>query len=125
MKRFAALLCAGLVLAATPALAAEDERAGARQAFAAPSQLSEAERDNYRAIFAALRARDWDRAAGRLDAMRPGLLHDFARAQLYTLPGTPRVEGGPLAQLLARAPDLQQAPALARLATSRGVPGSV
>ena len=28
MKRFAALLCAGLVLAATPALAAEDERPG-------------------------------------------------------------------------------------------------
>ncbi len=121
MKRFAALLCAGLALAASPALATLDAPGNARRAFAAPSQLSESERDAYRAVFAALRARDWAQAAGRLDGMRPGLLHDVARAQLYTLPGTPRVDAGPLAQLLARAPDLPQAPALARLAASRGV----
>jgi len=123
VKRFAALLGACLTLAVTPAYAAtgEDGQGHARSAFAAPSQLSASERDNYRAIFAALRAGDWAGAAGRLDEMRPGLLHDFARAQLYTLPGSPRVEAGPLMILLGRAPDLPQAATLARLATSRGV----
>jgi soluble lytic murein transglycosylase-like protein len=123
MNRLAALLCAGLVLAATPAFAAtgEDDQGSSSRAFAAPSQLSASERENYRAIFAALRGRDWAGAAGRLDEMRPGLLHDIARAQLYTMPGSPRVEAGPLMQLLGRAPDLPQAPAIARLAASRGV----
>lgn len=118
MKRLAALLCAGLLLSAATAFADEH---GAGRAFAAPAQLSAAERDQYVAIFAALRLRDWAGAAGRLDQMRPGLLHDFARAQLFTLPGSPRVEAEPLLQLLTRAPDLPQAPALARLATTRGV----
>jgi soluble lytic murein transglycosylase len=121
MKRLASLLCAGLILAASPALAEDDMDAGARHALAAPSQLSASERETYRAIFAALRNRDWAGAAGRLDEMRPGLLHDIARAQLYTMPGSPRVEAGPLTALLARAPDLPQAPALLRLASSRGV----
>jgi soluble lytic murein transglycosylase-like protein len=123
MSRLAALLCAGLVVTAAPAFAAagEDARAEASRVFAAPTQLSGSERENYRAIFAALRAGDWAGAAGRLDEMRPGLLHDLARAQLYTLPGSPRVEAGPLMQLLGRAPDLPQAPDLARLAGLRGV----
>ena len=119
MKRLAALL----LLAAAPSFAAtSDEVQGQTgRAFAAPSQLSASERENYRLIFAALRASDWAGAAGRLDEMRPGLLHDIARAQLYTMPGSPRVEGGPLVLLLNRAPDLPQAPALARLASTRGV----
>jgi soluble lytic murein transglycosylase len=119
MKRLAALL----LLVAHPAFAATgDENQGqTARAFAAPSQLSASERENYRLIFAALRASDWAGAAGRLDEMRPGLLHDIARAQLYTMPGSPRVEAGPLVLLLNRAPDLPQAPALARLASTRGV----
>ncbi|HTU10564.1 MAG TPA: lytic transglycosylase domain-containing protein [Allosphingosinicella sp.] len=122
MKRLAALFCTGLLLAATPAFAADaDDQGRASRALAAPAQLSSAERDTYRAIFAALRGRDWAGAAGRLDEMRPGLLHDVARAQLYTMPGSPRVEAGPLSQLLGRAPDLPQAAALARLAATRGV----
>ena len=123
MKRLAAFLCAGLILADAPALAgtSDDDQGRSSRAFAAPVQLSAAERDAYRAVFAALRDRDWAGAAGRLDELRPGLLHDVARAQLYTLPGSPRVEADPLTQLLNRAPELPQAPALARLASSRGV----
>jgi soluble lytic murein transglycosylase-like protein len=121
MSKRAAFLCAALVLAAAPAFAATEDTTSARFAFAAPAQLTSAERDAYLAIFAALRLRDWAAAAGRLDEMRPGLLHDIARAQLYTLPGSPRVEAEPLVQLLGRAPDLPQAPALARLASARGV----
>lgn len=118
MKRLAALL---LVVAA-PAFAAtgDDDQGQSRHTFAAPSQLTASERENYRLIFAALEARNWGGAVGRLEEMRPGLLHDFARAQLYTLPGSPRVEAGPLLDLLGRAPDLPQAPALSRLATTRG-----
>lgn len=123
MKRLAALLCVGLVLAATPSLAAdgEEEQGTVARGFAAPEQLSASEREAYRAVFAALRNRDWAGAAARLDGMRQGPLHDIARAQLYTLPGSPRVEAGPITQLLGRAPDLPQAPALARLAATRGV----
>jgi soluble lytic murein transglycosylase len=122
MKTLAGLACAaGLALAATPARA-DDEVAhpSLARAFPAPSQLSAAERETYRAVFAALRARDWAGAAGRLDGMRPGALHDAARAMLYTMPGSPRVELEPVAQLLARAPDLPQAGDLARLARARG-----
>jgi soluble lytic murein transglycosylase len=106
----AALLAVAMALAA-PALA---------QGSAAPAQLSSAERDGYRAVFAALRAQDWAGAAGRLDGMREGPLHDLARAMLYTMPGSPRVETGPLTELIARAPELPQAEALARLARARG-----
>lgn len=121
MKTLAGLLsAAGLLLAAAPALAADDDRPDAARAFAAPSQLSAAERENYRAIFAALRAQDWAGAAGRLDGMRAGPLHDIARAMLYTMPGSPRVELAPLLELLARVRDLPQAPELARLARARG-----
>ena len=121
MKTLSALLvAAGLVLAATPALAEDVQASGPSRAFAAPAQLTQAERDNYRAVFAALRGQDWAGAAGRLDGMRAGPLHDLARAMLYTMPGSPPVELAPLTQLLARAPELPQAPALARLARARG-----
>lgn len=121
MKRLGALLL--LAAAAAPAFAAasDDDQARSRHTFAAPSQLTASERENYRLIFDALRAGNWAGATGRLDEMRPGLLHDIARAQLYTMAGSPRVDGGPLRDLLARAPDLPQAPALARLAGLRGV----
>ena len=109
----AALLAAAMAVAA-PALGQS------ARTFAAPAQLSAAERDNYRAVFAALHAQDWAGAAGRLDGMREGPLHDLARALLYTMPGSPRVESGPLTELLARAPELPQADDLARLARARG-----
>ena len=87
---------------------------------AVPAQLSAAERENYRSIFADLRAQNWPAAAARIEAMRDGPLRDYARASLYTAPGSPRVELGPLMDLLQRAPDLPQAQDLARLARTRG-----
>lgn len=112
------LLAAGTLLAAAPATAQESALHG--RAISCPAQLSPAERDSYRAIFAALRAQDWAGAAGRLDGMREGPLHNLARAMLYTMPGSPRVEAGPMLELLARAPELPQADDLARLARARG-----
>ena len=119
MTTLTRLLCAaGLVLAAAPAFAEDELQAG--RAMAVPAQLNQSERDNYRAVFAALAAQDWAGAAGRLDGMRSGPLHDVARAALYTMPGSPRVELQPLAELLQRAPDLPQADDIARLARARG-----
>jgi soluble lytic murein transglycosylase-like protein len=118
------LLAAGLVLAATPALAGDDLQTDrSSRAFAAPAQLSQSERDNYSAVFAALRAQDWAGAAGRLDGMRQGPLHDIARAMLYTMPGSPVVDLQPLTELIGRALMLPQAADLARLARARGAEG--
>ncbi|HST37270.1 MAG TPA: lytic transglycosylase domain-containing protein [Allosphingosinicella sp.] len=120
----AAFLATALAFAA-PGLASEDAlQAPARAAgYTPPAQLEASQRDNYRAIFAALRAQDWAGAAGRLDGMRDGLLHDLARAQLYTMPGSPRVELPAITSLLPRASEMPQAEALVRLARSRGAEG--
>ena len=120
MKRalIAGLLAAGLTLAAAPAAAQESALHG--RAISAPAQLSPSEREAYRAIFASLRAQDWAGAAGRLGGMPEGPLHNLARAMLYTMPGSPRVELAPVLELLGRAPELPQADDLARLARARG-----
>ncbi|MGQ0590968.1 MAG: hypothetical protein ACT4N8_15820 [Sphingosinicella sp.] len=125
MKRLTGtLLAAGLILAAAPAFANDMGDQGraprAARAFDIQAQLSQSERDNYRSIFADLRMRNWASAAGRLDGMRSGPLHDLARAMLYTMPGSPPVELEPLRSLLERGRHLPQAGDLARLATVRG-----
>jgi soluble lytic murein transglycosylase len=122
MMRLNRALALGLALSGSPALAelVDQDRPGHSAAIEAPTQLNAAERETYRAIFAALRAQDWAGAAGRLDGMRDGPLHDLARAMLYTMPGSPRVELAPLTSLLSRAPDLPQAADLVRLAQARG-----
>jgi soluble lytic murein transglycosylase len=109
---------------ATPRLRAftgqPPERQSQVRAVAVPSQLSASERDNYRAVFADLRAQNWAAAAARLEGMGRGPLHDLAHAMLYTAPASPRVEMAPLVELLQRAPELPQAADLARLARLRG-----
>ena len=67
------LLAAGLILsAATPAFAADqgEARAQAPAPVSIPAMLSASERENYRVVFADLRAQNWAGAAGRLDGMR-------------------------------------------------------
>ena len=115
-----ALLAAGLILSGAPAQAGSSSAQAEHRQFRIPAQLSASERENYAAVFADLRAQNWAGAAGRLDGMRPGPLHALARAMLYTMPGSPRVEMRPLLDLLERAPELPQAGDLARLATLRG-----
>jgi soluble lytic murein transglycosylase-like protein len=87
---------------------------------ALPAQLDAAQRDGYRAVFAAIRTRDWSSAAARLDAMPVGPLHAIARAELSLTKGSPRVETDVLVALVTAAPWLPQAAAMARLATARG-----
>ncbi len=86
----------------------------------APTVLSPSERDNYRAIFAAIHSGDWAGAAARLDGMGSGPLHAAARAELYLAKGSPVVTLDQLTALLAAAPDLPQADQLAKLAQKRG-----
>jgi soluble lytic murein transglycosylase-like protein len=115
------LLAAALGLPAAPAFAdgSGAESQSARRA-APPSILSDAERGNYREIFAAIRASDWTAAAARLDGMSEGPLHAIARADLYLAKGSPKVELEPLVALINKAPDMPQASQLGRLAATRG-----
>lgn len=103
------------ILALTPALAWADARPAG-----IPAQLTADQRAAYRAVFAAIRESRWQDAQIGLDAMAPGPLHAYARAELYTAKGSPRVELEPLVKLLTEAPELPQAPALLRLAQARG-----
>ncbi|MFD1036329.1 transglycosylase SLT domain-containing protein [Sphingomonas hankookensis] len=85
-----------------------------------PPQLSLEDRDAYRQVFEAIRGGRWADAQLRLDAMKPGPLHAVARAELYTAKGSPKVELPQLMAVLSEAPDLPQAPDLARIAKVRG-----
>ena len=89
-------------------------------AAALPVMLDPAQRDGYRAVFAALHAQDWSSAAARLDAMPAGPLHPVARAELYLAKGSPRIETDALVTLVTAAPWLPQAAQLSRLAATRG-----
>ena len=115
-------LAAALVAMTAPALAAPPAPAPAAGAKLdhIPDQLTPAQRDAYRAVFAAIRDSRWQDAQIGLDAMQPGPLHAVARAELFTAKGSPRVEIEPLVTLLNQAPELPQAEALRRIAVARG-----
>ncbi|WP_239019721.1 lytic transglycosylase domain-containing protein [Sphingomonas suaedae] len=85
-----------------------------------PAQLDREDREAYRAVFAAIRESRWADAQIKLDAMRPGLLHATARAELYLAKGSPRVELPQIMALLGDAAQLPQAEQLTRLAKLRG-----
>src|SRR5690606_32821705 len=90
------------------------------QRSAAQRQLDQREQEQYRAVFAAIDARDWTGAAALLDQMPDGLLTPVARAELYLAAGSPRVELPQIQAWLERGRDLPQAAQLGRLALSRG-----
>jgi len=71
-------------------------------------------------VFAAIRAQDWAGATARLDAIGDGPLTAIARAELYLAKGSPKVELQPILDLIAKAPEMPEAPQLERLAYSRG-----
>lgn len=107
--------------AAAPALASNQTPvASVAKRAALPEQLTSAQREGYRAIFAAIRTQKWSDAATRLDAMPSGPLHAIARAELYLAKGSPKVELAPLLALLDQAPQIPEAAQLGRLATTRG-----
>ena len=111
-----AILAAGLAALSpvTAGAAAKDPSPGI------PRQLDDAQAAGYRQVFRALHEARWADARLALDAMKPGPLHSVALAELYTMKGSPKVELDPLMALLGQAPELPEAPTLARLATTRG-----
>ena len=124
MMKFPVLLLAAAVAFPLAPAAAADKWAEAVEALrnsSTPRQLSAGERDAYREIFAAIRGERWSEAAARLDAMDEGPLHAIARGELYLAKNSPRVEAGPLIELLEAAPEIPQAAQLGRLAERRGV----
>nr|WP_240047696.1 lytic transglycosylase domain-containing protein [Sphingomonas panacisoli] len=106
---------------ASPAFAAGDPPTGAVMTRGIPSQLDSGQRDGYRAVFKAIREQRWVDAQIQLTTMKPGPLHSIAAAQLYLAKGSPKVENDPLLAILANAPELPQAPAIAKILMSRGV----
>ncbi len=119
------LVFAALLMPALPTVAHADDSPTRGTAISVaeariPPQLSPEDRDAYTQVFAAIRGQRWADAQLRLDAMKPGPLHAVARAELYTAKGSPKVELPQLMALLNEAPDLPQAPDLARIAKLRG-----
>ncbi len=122
MKTFQILLLATAGMPLTPAMAVDANAAltTAAPAHTAPTVLTPAQRDGYRAIFAAIDDRDWSSAAAQIDAIGDGPLTAAARAELYLAKGSPVVTLDQIQTLLAAAPELPQADQLGRLALKRG-----
>lgn len=92
----------------------------AREGDGIPDQLDSDQRAAYRTVFAAIRGQRWDEAQRQLDTMKPGPLHAIARAELFTAKDSPKVEVGPILDVIAAAPELPQAQQLSRMALNRG-----
>jgi soluble lytic murein transglycosylase len=123
--RFAFSVASLALSVAAPALA-EGDRARVEPALPQslgqlPQVLSDGERTAFLAAIAALKAGLWSDAAGRIEAMPDGPLKAYARAELFTDKGTPKVETAePLVALISAAPWLPQAPQLAAMAQKLG-----
>ncbi len=76
---------------------------------------------DWRGVFSAIANGQWEAARLGIEAMPPGPLKPYARAELYTAKGSPKISLGPILALLAEAPELPQAEQLYRLAVSRGL----
>lgn len=75
---------------------------------------------DWRGVFDAIDAGNWDSARAGIYALPRSVLTPFAKAELYTAKGSPAVSLPEIEALLAEAPELPQASQLARMAQSRG-----
>ncbi|HWI85779.1 MAG TPA: lytic transglycosylase domain-containing protein [Sphingomonas sp.] len=111
--RHASLLAVAALLLAMPA-AADVSLVPPAQAAAQSSQLGAGEGERYRLIFQALRAGDYSQASAILDMVSDGPLKAVARAELLLANPAGR-DPSKVAELLAAAPELPEAPALAKM----------
>lgn len=95
--------------------------AAAVMARGIPAQLDGDQRAGYVAVFKAIHDKRWADAQLALAQMKPGPLHAIAQAELYIAKGSPRADDASLLAVLTSAPELPEAPALARILTGRGV----
>ena len=89
-------------------------------ASAAPTVRPVVVPTNWRGVFNAIRAGDWQAAQAGIAALPLGILTPVAKAELYTAKGSPTVDLASLQALLAEAPELPHAEQLARMAIVRG-----
>lgn len=75
---------------------------------------------DWRGVFDAIQSGNWAAAQAGIAALPPDVLTPVATAELYTAKGSPVVSLAQVQTLLAQAPDLPEAPQLARLAVARG-----
>ena len=117
-----AAVCAAAALATSPA-AAENARAyyvAHSASKKAQSQLSREEREHYREVFAAIDAKDWDKARELLTKHEESLLHPVATAAFYLAAGSPKVELPQIQAWMERGRELPMAAQLGRLSMTRG-----
>jgi len=122
------LVASALLFApALPAVAAPagNPPASAAMARGIPAQLDSDQRAGYAAVFKAIHEKRWNDAQLQLTAMKPGPLHSIALAELYTAKGSPKAENDPLLAVITAAPELPEAPSIARILASRGVTAPV
>ncbi|MGL4313807.1 MAG: lytic transglycosylase domain-containing protein [Sphingomonas sp.] len=113
-------LSSPVVAADTPSSPAAMSLPETTSAKGIPPLLDVDQRAQYRQVFDAIRAGKWIDARLQLAAMKPGPLHSIALAELFTAKGSPKAGLEELTQLIATAPELPEAEALARLAKARG-----
>ena len=124
MKTFLLLATILATLPAAPALASDAKATdigAVKPGDSIPSQLDEAQRAGYRAVFASIHDQKWLEARLQLATLPAGPLHPVALAEILTAKGSPRAELADLTRILAEAPDLPQAEQIARLAKARGL----
>lgn len=125
-RKLSAALAAAVMLAfvACPVAASAQE---SREYFVAhasrldaPTQLNPRDHSYYKAVFDAIGSSDWSAAQALLNQRDTGLLHGFAKAELYLAANSPRVELPQIERWLQTGRTLPQAAQIARLGVSRG-----
>ena len=112
-----------IALGSTSALAnsaAVDYFRGRADRSAVPSVLSQAEREYYRDIHAAVDRKDWPRVQQLLAQRSDGPLQQHAKAEYFLAAGSPKIELPELEAWLGAGTDHPDAEKIATLATKRG-----
>ncbi len=112
-----------IALGSTPALAnsaAVDYFRGRADRSAVPSVLSQADRDYYREIHAAVDRKDWSRVQQLLAQRSEGPLQQHAKAEYFLAAGSPKIELPELEAWLGAGTDHPDAEKIASLAAKRG-----
>lgn len=134
--RLAIFLCAGVILAAPAAAqdadplapldvgtvdqATQPSEAAKPQPPSTPAPPPKVIPKSWPEVLLAIGNGEWEAARLGIDALPNDPLKPYAKAELYTAKGSPKVEIGPILALLAEAPELPQAEQLARMAMTRG-----
>jgi soluble lytic murein transglycosylase len=123
VKYFKNLISSAVVLPFFMAFAAQamtSESVRDTDVNSAPVLLNNKEKQQYAAIFSAIKSGDWASAQQLINNAPKGPMSAMARAELYLAPNSPRVDASQLQSLLEEAAYLPQAEQLERLAIKRG-----